>query len=448
MASPSDQPVYPADADGSRGRFASSLGTILATAGVAIGLGNIWRFPYMMGRDGGAAFLGLYLVFMVALGAPMLMCEWSLGRHTRRGPWGAYQRVGMRGGGLVAGLIVVTIVMAASYYGVVVAWVLQTALSQAGGALGMTGEAPTTFKAITGSPARQMAFLALTVSLGCGALALGVRRGIERISSIVLPLFFALLCAVLYRVLTMEGAQAGLRSLLAPEVSALSWRAALSAMGQAIFSLGLGGMFMVLYGGYMRDEASIPAGALGTVGADLAAALLAGAIVVPAVLATGTDLASGPTLLFEVLPGVFAGSTLGAATGAAFFLGVFFVAMLSLIAAYEAIVAALGDGLGMRRGRALLLVLGAQIALATPAYFIARYIEVSDFVWGTTMQPVGAGLAVIAAAWCLGRARTMEQIRRSSRLPVPGWLFLWIKWVIPGAMAVILVMGWMEWLRR
>jgi len=448
MPAPDTDNATPSDEAFQRGRFATSLGTVFATAGVAIGLGNIWRFPYMMGRDGGVAFLGLYLVFMLALGAPMLMCEWSLGRHTRRGPWGAYQRVGMRGGGLVAGLIVVTIVMAASYYGVVVAWVLQTALSQATAALGATGEAPTTFETITGSPGRQLGFLALTVCLGCAALALGVRRGIERISSIVLPLFFVLLCVVLYRVLTMEGARGGLEALLAPEVSALSWQAALSAMGQAIFSLGLGGMFMVLYGGYMREEASIPAGALGTVGADMTAALLAGAIVVPAVIATGTDLASGPTLLFEVLPGVFAGSALGATTGAAFFLGVFFVAMLSLIAAYEAIVAALGDGLGVCRGRALLLVLLAQIALATPAYAFARYIEISDFVWGTTMQPIGAGLAVIAVAWCLGRARTLEQFRRSSRLPVPGWLFLWIKWVIPSAMIVILVMGWMEWLRR
>ncbi len=433
----------------SRAGFSTRLGTICATAGVAIGLGNVWRFPYMMGRDGGSAFLALYLVFFLGVGAPMLMCELALGRATRRGPWGAYQRAGLRWGrGISVGLLV-TITMSASYYGIVVAWVLQEAVLMGGGAMGVVGGdgcGPATFARITESVGEQYLYLAVTIGMGAGALATGVRRGIEWLSRLALPLFVVIFVLVMVRALTLEGGKDGLVKFLAPRPEALTWKAALSALGQVVFSLGVGGMFMVMYGSYLREDEDIPSIALGTLGADLGASLLAGLIVMPAVFATGVDSGMGPSLLFEAMPRAFARMPLGFATGAGFFLAIFVVAMLSLMAAYEAVVAAITDGLGWSRGSALVVVVLSQLGLALPAYFVARYIEVSDLIWGSTMQPLGGAVAVVALVWGLGRARALDEIRRSSRLPIPVWLMGWCRYGVPVVMLVVLVGGWLEWL--
>lgn len=426
--------------------FATRLGAICATAGVAIGLGNVWRFPYMMGRDGGSAFLALYLLFFLGVGAPMLMCELALGRATRRGPWGAYQRAGLRWAGSVSVALLVTITMSASYYGIVVAWTLQETVALTHGTLsGLEGGRAPTFAQLTASVPEQLAYLTLTIGLGAGALVGGVRRGIERLSRVALPLFVAIFVVVMIRALTLDGAGEGLARFLAPRPEALTWKAALSALGQVVFSLGVGGSFMVTYGSYLREGENIPSIALGTLGADLGASLLAGLIVMPAVFATGVNAGMGPSLLFEAMPAAFARMPLGPATGAGFFLAIFAVAMLSLIAAYEAIVAACADGLGWSRGRALIVVAVSQFILAMPAYFVARYIELSDLLWGSTMQPLGGAAAVIALAWGLGRSRALEELRRSSRLPIPGWLIGWCRFGIPMVMLVVLVAGWLEW---
>lgn len=378
--------MSPEENDSAQPGFSSSMGAVFATAGVAIWLGNIWRFPYMMQRDGGAAFLVLYLVLFVALGAPLLMSEWTLGRYTRRGPWGAYQRVGMPGGTFIAILMLVTVVMAASYYGVVLAWVLQEAVAFTSASI--SGESPTSFNELTAGLGRRIPALIATVGIGCAVLWFGVQRGIQRASQTIVPLFFVLFLIVLARVLTLDGAVGGLLTFLKPDPTKFTPNTALSAMGQVVFSLGVGGMFMVLYGSYMRSDEDIPMNALGTVLADVSAALLAGLIVIPAVLVFNLDPdeAGGPGLLFNVMPSVFAEMPAGTVFGAVFFISIFIVAMLSLIAAYETVVAALVDGLGWTRRTALALVFISQVVLAMPAYFWARYIEDSDFIWGSTMQ--------------------------------------------------------------
>ena len=429
---------------GGDSRFASGVGAVFATAGVAIGLGNIWRFPYMMGRDGGSAFLALYLVIMAAFGVPALMCELALGRLARLGPWGAYRRVGAPGAPVLTWLLILTAGMGASYYAVVIGWVGQESFAMARAAATATTIPP--FDSVKGAGAGQFAALVGVVALGCGVLGLGVRRGIERSSAILLPLVFLIFLATLARVLTLPGAIDKLGVFLAPRWGDFTPRTALSALGQSVFSLGLGGTFMVQYGSYLREKQSIPATAIATVGADLAAALLAGAIVVPAVLALGMNLAAGPSLLFDVMPGVFAHMPAGATVGAGFFAAVFFVAMLSLIAAYEVLAGALARGLGLSRGRALLIVFAAECALAIPAYLLSRWIEFNDLLWGTTMQPIGSAIAVVALCWCAGRGRALAELRRSSSLPVPVWLFWWMRVVIPAAILLIVVAGWWDWL--
>jgi NSS family neurotransmitter:Na+ symporter len=412
-------------------------------SGVAIGLGNIWRFPYMMGQYGGSAFLIMYLLIAAAFGVPALMAEWVLGRHTRRGPWGAYQAAGMPAGKLWSAVILVTVITAASYYAVIIGWVLQEAVAFARAAI--SGRPVEGFASLTMGPGRQLVYVAVTVVLGCSIIGFGVRGGIERASRIVMPLFFVLFIVLAVRVLMLDGAGAGLQKFLRPEWQSFTGRTALAALGQAVFSLGLGGMFMVRYGSYMADGEDIPRQAFATTAADVSAALLAGLIIVPAVIVFGLDLQSGPTLMFEAMPAVFGVMPAGAIFGAVFFFSVFIVAVLSLIAAYEVIGTALEETLGWTRARSLVVVAVGEIALALPCYLVAGYIGKSDLIWGSTMQPFGAAIAVVALAWCVGRSRALDELRRNTGLPIPGWLFYWIKFALPMAILTILVFGWVDW---
>ena len=425
-----------------RSTFSSTWGTVLATAGVAIGLGNIWRFPYMMGKYGGVVFLLVYLAIVVAFGLPALMIEWSLGRHTRRGTWGAFERTGMPGGRFCSYLLLLTVTMAASYYGVVLAWVLYFGVAFA--AAPMTSRIPPDFGALGGSVWTQALCVIATVGLGCAVLFFGVKRGIERISKLALPLFFVLFAVLIVRALTLDGAMAGLREFLKPQWGNFTGQTALAALGQAFFSLALGGTFMVVYGSYMRNKEDIPRSAVWTATADVTAALMAGLIVVPAALALGLPLDSGVPLMFEVMPEVFEKMPGGNLWGALFFISIFVVAMLSLMAAYEVIVAALTDGLGWSRGRALAGVLIVELVLAVPAVLSGRYIELSDLIWGSTMQPVGAAIAVVAMTWFVSRTKTLEELRKNASLPVPTWLFYWTRYAVPLAIVVMLVYGWID----
>ena len=437
--------IIPAEAGGSldqdtRETFTSTWGTILATAGVAIGLGNIWRFPYMMGIFGGATFLIIYLFIVLAFGIPSLMAEWAVGRHTRRGPLGAFERAGMPGGRWWGYLLLLTVTMAVPYYSVVIGWVLYYAF------LFLTSQPPTepqaAFDSLVGRLGPQFICVVITLAASCLSLYFGVKNGIERVSKLVLPLFFLLFVVLMVRSLTLEGAMEGVRYYLLPRLDQFTSRTVLAAMGQAFFSLGLGGTFMVIYGSYMRREEQIPRTAVFTVLADVSAALLAGFIVVPAVFAFDIDMASGPSLLFVVMPEVFRRLPLGGFFGATFFVSVFLIALLSLIAAYEVLVAALQDVFGWARGRALAVILVVELVLALPAMRSLNYVLYSDLIWGSTMQPLGAVIAVVALAWSMRRAKALEEIGRNTSLPVPNLLYYWIKYVIPVGILVTLIYGW------
>ena len=175
---------------------------------------------------------------------------------------------------------------------------------------------------------------------------------------------------------------------------------------------------MVVYGSYMRAEENIPRTAVLTATADVGAALMAGLIVVPAALALGVSLKTGVPLLFEVMPEVFQKMPAGSFWGALFFGSIFLVAMLSLIAAYEVVTAAVIDGLGWSRARVLSTLLVVELLLAIPALTISRYIEFSDLIWGSTMQPVGAALAVVAMTWSVSRANALQELRANATMPV------------------------------
>ena len=394
----------------------------------------------MMGQHGGALFLAAYLLIAIAFGLPGLMAEWALARHTRRGTLGAFERAGLPGGKYVSYLLIITVVMASSYYGVVVGWVLYFACHFALNAVSI--ETSSSFEFLSKSVSTQ-AVCVVAVSAICGCvLCLGIRRGIEGLSRWGIPVFFLLLAILIVRALTLPGAWEGTLEFLKPQWDQFTSTTPLAAMGQVYFSFGLGGTFMLVYGSYLRDEEDIPRAAIFTAGADVIAALMAGLIVVPAALAFGFPTSSGPALMFEVMPAVFDQMYAGTFFGLMFFASVLIVALLSQMAAFEVVVSAITEGGRWSRRRSVVAVALLSSVLAIPAMLSVRYIEVSDLIWGSTMQPVGALFSVVAFAWYLNIGDALSQMRRNSRLPIPTWLFYWIRLGVPGGIVSTLVFSW------
>lgn len=410
--------------------------------GVAIGLGNFWRFPYLVGRFGGAAFVLFYVIVVLAIGVPGLMAEWTLGRHTRRGTVGAFERAGMPFGRGIGWFLFCIMLASSAYYTNAVGWVLAHAVSSLLDTVGLP-----TFDASRVLPPAEgfsgTSFLMQIVStlavLGTCWLVLvrGLRSGIEAVSRIVIPGLGVVLVILIARALTLPGARAGVDWYLFKfEPSDLSASVMVAALGQVVFSIGLGGIFMVVYGSYLSDEESLSRSALITAGADTMAGLLAGLAIFPAVFALGLEPASGPGLIFETLPRVFASLPAGALFATLFFVGLFAAALLSDIAAFEVVVAGLTDNTRLTRRRAISIALSIVVLLSLPPMINMRIFVPWDLTFGSGMQTLGALFTVLAVGWALDRSVALEQLARHGT-PTPRLLYLWLRFVVPGGVFVV-----------
>jgi len=441
-------PEAPTDgATKARETFGSRFGSLTVLIGVAVGLANVWRFPYLAGKHGGAAFVLLYVALNFLLGIPAIMAEWTLGRLTRQGPAGAFVTAGMPGGRGIGLVLFFTVFMAMTYYTLIVGQVLFYALHTS---FGFTvGADPAAFyqAKLGGITPWNLAMTSLTFLGIGGVLYLGVRRGIEAISRIAMPLVFLSLLVVIVRSVTLPGAAAGLRFYLVPDLSKIDGPTVLAAMGQVFFSLSLGGTFFLLYGSYLRDDENLPVTAVQTAFGDMSAALLAGLAVLPAVFAMGVEPTSGPSLLFITLPGVFRAMPGGAFAGGLFFSAFFVAAFLSAVAGMEVLVDGSRHYFGWSRGRALVVLVGADLLLSLPSMWSSSILMWNDRLWGSTMQPVGSALTLIALGWFVSRGRALAGVNRGSGVRVGGLWIFWIRWVIPISIVFILVYGWWPQIR-
>ncbi len=428
-----------------REQFTGRWGAAFALLGVAIGLGNVWRFPYMMGLYGGGAFLVIYLLVVIVFGIPALMAELALGRATRQGPLMAFATAGMKGGKIVGVALVLGVGMAMSYYLVVVGWILAFLGISVGNMLGLTDDfSAATFGWLQANWLLQVLCAFVVAAGSAEVVGRGVKRGIERASSLFVPAFAILMILLAIRSVTLPGAWQGIEYLLTPDWSQLSRRAVLAATGQAFFSLGLGGTFFVIYGSYLRDAESLPRRALGTAAGDVVASLLAAFAVMPAVFATGLSPQGGPPLLFEVLPEACLRMPGGLVFAVLFFAGLGCVAFLSGVAAVEVLVGSLTDGWRVSRRKAAWGVCLALVVVGIPATRSLDYLFRSDQIWGSTMQPVGSVVAVAALTWFLGRRRAAAQLA-SANGDIPPWVdmwYLWLRYVVPIGVIGALVSGW------
>lgn len=422
-----------------RAHFTSKLTTLLAMAAFAVGVGNVWRFPYMMGQNGGSAFLLIYLLFVLTLAVPALAAEWSLGRATQSGPVTAFRAAFGRRAGLPLGFLVLfATFMALSYYVIVVGNIVYSAWFA-----GWHGYQAGTLEAYRrGLDSNGTQFI-LAAALTAGSLWVvhrGLHKGIEAANGLLMPIFGVIALYMVGVALTLDGAIAELVAFLKPDFSQAGPRVWFAAMGQACFSIGISGTIGVMYGSYMRQEEELVPTAVATGLLDTGAALLAALFVVPSVLVFGLDLAAGPGLLFNTLPQLFETMPGGRWLAGPFLAAWAMVAILTIIAAFETLIGALTDWSGERFSReGWLWVVGVLLVAAMmPIAFNPQIIGTLDLVFGSGMFMLGCLLAVIGVGWSLGKAVVRKQIGPGLNDRVADWLTLWIRYVVPAALIVIL----------
>lgn len=410
----------------------------MTLVGVAVGLGNVWRFPYMVGKFGGSAFVLFYILISVVIGVPALMAEFALGRSTRRGPVGAFAAGGLPFGKQVGWFLFAVVIAATGYYSAVIGWVLYYAIAQLAVPFGVALDAGAILPPDTGFNAKSFVLqMACTgaVTLACaGVMLKGLRGGIERASKVIVPLLAVMIVVLLVRSLTLPNAIEGVRwYILKFRLEDLTPAVMVGALGQMMFSLALGGTFMVIYGSYLKADEPTTRPAVWTVIGDTSAALLAGLAIIPAVFAFGLEPASGPGLIFSTLPKVFASLPAGWVFGTLFFVGLLGAGYLSAVGSYAVLVAGVTDNTSIGRKSAVWLLAAAVFLIAIPPSLNNGIFVPWDLTFGSGMQTLGALLAVITLGWCMSRSSALERIGAEGGTPVPTWLIYWIRFGIPAA---------------
>jgi neurotransmitter:Na+ symporter, NSS family len=426
--------------------FTSRYGLILAGLGMAVGAGNLWRFPRIVAQHGGAAFLIPWIIFLFIWSIPLLIAEFGMGRGTRRGCVGAFSKLIGEKFAWMGGFVAVVTIMILFYYSVVTGWTLKFFLAAATGQL--AGQAPGAYwEAYSETTAQPIFFHIVSVLIGAWIIRQGVVRGIERANKILIPALFVLLVAAAIRSVTLPGAERGLEFLFNPDLSALTnYRTWLEALTQSAWSTGAGWGLILTYGIYMRKDQDIVLNS-GTIGfGDNSASLIAGLAVVPAAFAilSMTDaqaaMAAGNTgLMFIWIPEVFQRMAGGGLFLPLFFLALFFAALSSLIAMIELATRVLMDA-GMRREKAVNLVTAATIVMGIPSAVSMTFFDNQDFVWGVALMI--SGLFIAIAVTKFGQERFRNEIINVTpgdlRVgPVFSWM---LKYLVPAEFAVMF--GW------
>lgn len=409
---------------GKNGQFGSRMGFVLASVGSAVGMGNIWMFPYRVGQYGGAAFLLIYFGFIVLFGMVGLSGEFAFGRLTRTGPIGSYDYAmkskGKKGGAVLGGIPLIGSMGIAIGYAVIVGWILRYLFGSLSGVM-LNIDSVEYFSQITGKFG-SVSWHFIVVGLTIAVLAGGVLKGIEKVNSIIMPTFFVMFTIIAVRVFFLPGSIEGYRYLLIPKWELLrnpvTW---IMAMGQAFFSLSITGSGMIIYGSYLDKKEDITKSAMTTAFLDTIAALLAGFAIIPAVFAFGMDPNSGPPLIFLTLPKVFAQIPAGRWVAVLFFLSVLFAGITSLVNMFEVCAEAVQSHLHLRRRTAVLLV-GAVVFLAGLLIEYEPYLGTWMDMITIYVVPFGAVLCAIMIYWVLGTKRINEELNEGRSKPV-GKLF-------------------------
>ncbi len=439
--------------------FTSNIGAILAAAGGAVGLGNIWRFPYMLGQNGGGAFLLVYVFFVILIGVPLMMTEFIIGRRAQSNVVGAYRKLshGSKGWMMLGVFGIVAAFLIYAFYSVVAGWTLNYIVMACGGKL--TGKDPAAitqlFQNFTQGSFWPLLYQGVFLALTGSVIVMGVQKGIEKVSKILMPILFILLTLMCVRSLTLgSGAREGLKFLFQPDFSKLNGSSILAALGQSFFSLSIGMGAMVTYGSYIRKEDKLFNTSLWIAGCDSLVAILAGIVIFPAVFAFGMNPASGPELVYIVLPNVFNSMPAGTLFAIIFFVLLGIAALTSTISLLEILVAFAVEELQWKRSTAsivstlLVFVIGAFCNLSfgplkDATIFGKTIFELFDLITASYLMPIGALLMTLFLGWFYPKVEVKDELSNGGTLKVKAFelYYFVLRFIAPIALIIIIISG-------
>ena len=451
-----------------RERFSSRLGFILISAGCAIGLGNVWRFPYIVGRYGGAAFVLVYLLFLVILGLPIMVMEFAVGRASRRSAAVSFNVLEPKGTkwhlwryGAMAGNYLLMM-----FYTTVGGWMLSYMVRMfRGGFSGLTpDQVGGVFSSMLGEPVSLTFWMVVTVLLGFGVCSLGLQKGVERITKVMMTCLLLIMVVLVVRSVTLDGAAEGLKFYLIPHFRSLVYdgegnfilfEAIYAAMGQSFFTLSLGIGAMAIFGSYIGRDRTLTGEALNIGVLDTCVALVAGLIIFPACFAFDVNPGEGPGLVFVTLPNIFNQMPGGRIWGGLFFLFLSFAALSTIIAVFENIIAFAMDLWGWSRKKAVLVNLAAVLLLSMPCVlgysvwsgFAPLGMDIQtweDFLISNNLLPLGS---LVYLLFCVSRSgwgwdAFLAEADQGVGLRFPRRARGYLTWVLPLIVLVIFGMGY------
>jgi len=438
--------------------FSSSIGVIAAVLGSAVGLGNIWKFPYVTGANGGAAFILVYLLCLALVGIPVMLSEHLIGRHTKANAVGAFKALQPRRPWfLVGGAGVLSAFLIMAYYTTVAGWVYAYIFKAAGGALLSTNPEETllVFKSLVSGVGEPL-FWQMLVLLVTGAIIMtGVTKGIERVTKLLMPLLFILLLIIDIRSLTLHGAGAGLSFLFKPDFSKITVGVLLAALGLAFFKLSVGMGVMITYGSYVDKNENLPKMAIKVALADTLVSLMAGIAIFPAVFAFGVKPDLGPSLLFITIPAVFNSMPYGRVFMALFFVLTAIAATGAMLSLLEVQVAYLTEKFQWSRRKATLLTmlaigsLGSTATLSSSIFakvtvFGKTFFDFFDFTTTNILLPVGGIFIALFVGWQWGSKNVKREMSNEGHLKNDRLFSIYmilIKYVVPIAITLVLLVG-------
>jgi len=456
--------------DDNREKFSSRIGFILISAGCAIGLGNVWRFPYITGEYGGAAFVLLILFFLVVLGLPIMVMEFAMGRASYRSIARSFDALEPRGSkwhrfkwvALVGNYLLMM------FYTVVCGWTLAYFFKTATGQLGPSADIASVFSNLLANPLEMTGWMLLVTVIGFGVCALGVQKGIERITKGMMAALFVIMGILCVHSLLLEGGQAGLEFYLVPNLdnlfnnpNASFLQIVFAAMSQALFMLSIGIGSMSIFGSYIGRDNKLMGEAANIALLDTIVAIMAGLIIFPACFAYGVNPDSGPGLVFLTLPHVFAQMPFGQVWGSLFFLFVAAAALSSVIAVFENILRFSMDQWNITRKRAVAINGPLLVLLSMPCILgynlwsgfsvpgIGDVQTLEDFMLSNNILVIGCILFVLFCTtkrgW--GWDNFIAEANSGTGINFPVWARLWVKYGIPVLMAIVFIGGWIPTLQ-
>ena len=434
-----------------RDHFSNQLGVILAVAGSAVGLGNFWRFPYLVGTYGGAAFILVYLIFVVVLCLPIMFSEFVIGRSTQSNAFGAFKKLAPKTGWWGIGILCVAAsISILSFYCVVGGWTLEYMYQSVKGFSSDASVLDSNFSHFVGSSVRPIVWHLLFLSMSAVIVIAGIKKGIEKYTKILMPLLLLMIVFLAVRVLFLPGSSQGLSFLFRPDFSKITGESLLAALGQAFFSLSLGMGCIITYASYVNKQDNIMTLGLSSSMADLGFALLAGLAIIPAVFAFGISPGEGPSLVFITLPRIFAQLPFGSLFAFVFFVSLLIAAVTSAISLIEVVTAYCTEELKLSRRTSVAITFGivavtgslsslSMGVLKGVTIFGKGFFDVFDYLSSNILLPVGGLLIVLFTGWVLKRNFVKEELSSNGRhrIPLFGLIMVIIKFVAPVAIALI-----------